>query len=165
MHGHKNGSRRDRPGHLGRKPPIAPARLHRHPVALPDAQGFRILGVNFDEGIRVQLFDFFNPTGAGLGVPMAIEPAHGQHEGIGRIGWFRQPARVNRQKLGPPIGSMELPIGIQPLGGGWLQRVDRPVRRKRPLLGASGSEPIVTQTGHVARAASGQLHKFAIDLR
>jgi len=90
VHGHKDGSRGDRPGNQGGKAGQPPSRSHFHPIAFLYTDLLGIAGMDFQEWMGMHLSNFVGSPGAGLRVPVAIETAVGQHEGIIPIGWFSQ---------------------------------------------------------------------------
>lgn len=77
VHGHKHCSRGNVGSYLGREIGPSAGRTHLNPISILEAQLFRIARMDFNKGLGVHLLDFFNPAGAGLGVPMAVKPARG----------------------------------------------------------------------------------------
>ena len=114
--------------------------------------------MDFDKGFGVHLLDFGDASGASLGVPVTVQSACSQDEGIIWTRRLGQSFGVAGGKFGSFVGVVELQIGVEPFAIFSLT-----ASRMRPLSGAISFENLVAQSGDIAGATLGESRKFGID--
>ena len=122
-----------------------------------------ILRVDLQARPRMLLAQAGHLAGPRQGVPVAQDPAHGEHQRIAGIRRFSQPQRRLGPEPRPTRGGGEtsprrvVQPGLAPAGHG--------AGGERPLLGPMRRQQPMTQATHVADAPGGERHQLGMDLR
>ena len=145
---------------LERGPP--PARAHYHGIAVARRAARGVVGVDFDERLRLGGQEVLGLGGAGHGVPLVGDAPGREHErklvvrhvdGLRVVGW----ARGERVRPASGSGASHRAVGA---GVGVPRRA---AGGHRPLQRASLREAAVREAGLVAEPAVGRLHVLVED--
>jgi hypothetical protein len=130
----------------------AALRSHLHPFPSLHLEMLGVAGIDLQKRLGVHFLNLFDPSGAGLGVPVAVEPSGRQHKGVVLVGGLGQALFVERGKAGAAIGGGKSTPGVEALvvasgGGGGGFGVGA-----GPLNGAQVGEAIVANAPSCRRA-------------